>query len=519
MGFMADHKKESIRTIAAISRTCKRMRFEGTKYLLSGTVELGLIKDICSFCRFMLADRSSRLPLLKSLVLRLYSLEEEDHVGLVCEVLRGLSNLWKLDVTLDVNASPLVISAVPAAIASLTSLRVLRLFELGTSICPKPGDQIFVTALRNARAPLVVLCIWASPFVDALGAGVRYSRRRDPIFLCSCLRTTLEQLELHGGLILVVRHGRTYEYPHLKKLILPIYSDFMPYLKPFMVSAPHLRDLQFGGTYNSHTRHRHDEDILRGRIINQTRTAQEWRTTNEVDQEATGTCWSTLDSFKGAIISAYASGLSCPIARVHLLSTGGRRTTELAMLSIVLTDWRPSFLRLATKVYRARDYIPLLPSTTSGWAESLETLEIRLNIVDNQFDCARCFHHIGQMLSTLPTTSLRLEFRCVNSRRQDMEDRDPPFDPFVGEECERPGLYRPDAFCYTQDELLREDLPQRMRECMRSAGALRRMTIAWGRCWTRGPNRVLCVDLDNVPHVWDRAGDDSDGWGKPDRDW
>ncbi|KAI0715931.1 hypothetical protein C8T65DRAFT_828509 [Cerioporus squamosus] len=398
MGFVADDDDAGISTIAAISRTCKRMRFEGTKYLLSGTVELHLVDEICSFCHFMLADKPARLPLLKALVLSSDLLEEDGHIELL--------------------------------------------------------------------------------------------------------------------------PGRTYEYPHLQKLTLPIYSSFMPYMKPFIVSAPYLRELQFGGMDSSHTRHQHDEDILRGRIVNKTRIpAQEWRTTNERDQEATGKSWPMLDSFKGAIIGAYATGLSCPVARVHLLSTGGRRSTELAMLSIVLSDWRPSFLHLATKTYRTRGYIPILPPASSGWAEALETLELSLNVVDDRFNPGECFDHIKQTLSTLHVTSLRLDFRCVNSRTQHMEIRHPPLDPFEGEECERPGSYQLNAVCYMQNELLREDLPQRVRECMRSSPALRRMTLAWGRCCTRGPNRVICVDMDNVPHVWDRPGDDSDGWGKPDRDW
>ncbi len=389
-------------TIAAITRTCKRMRLEGTKYLLSSTVpKLQLIEDICSFCHFMLAE-PARLPLLKSLVLSCDSIEADDHVRLVCEMLRGLSNLHKLDIAFDTASSPSARSAIAAAIASLTSLRVLKLNEFGrltTGYGPDyparagalSSDHVFETALRDARAPLLSLSIGLPSAVDELAAGVRYSRRRDPIFLCSHLRHTLEHLEVLGGFSLIVRPGRTYEYPHLKKLTLPIYSICIPYMRPFVIAAPHLRELQIGGTDNSHTRHRHNEDILRGKIINRTQTPQEWRTTNEHDREVSNRSWPMLDSFKGAIIGAYSTGLTCPVARVHLLSTGGRRRTELAMLSIVLSDWRPSFLRLATKTYRARGYIPLLPSTSSGWAEALETLELRLNVVEDRFNLEECF--------------------------------------------------------------------------------------------------------------------------------
>ncbi len=77
MEFVADDKHEGVPTIAAISRTCKRMRFEGAKHLLSGVVEVFWIESVCSFCHFMLADRSTRLPLLKCLVLRLYRVDED----------------------------------------------------------------------------------------------------------------------------------------------------------------------------------------------------------------------------------------------------------------------------------------------------------------------------------------------------------------------------------------------------------------------------------------------------------
>ncbi len=419
MEMVADDENESIPTISAITRTCKRMRLEGTKYLLSGTVTLSCVEKVCSFCHFMLADKSARLPLLKSLVLRVHSIEEDEHVALVCEMLRGLSNLYDLDATLGATSSPIALKAIPAAIASLNSLRVLRLAGRlrFTSV---NRDPVFETALRNTRSPIVSLCIALGAYVEDAQAAL-YTRQRDPIFLCSRLRSTLERLEASGGLTLIVRPGRTYQFLRLKQLILPLYNVCMPYLKPFIVSAPQLRDLQLGAWYNTPMRHRHDEDILRGRVINSSSTPQEWRTVNQRDQEAMGKSWPMLDMFKGAIIGAYATGLSCPVTRVHLLSTGGRRTLELAMLSIVLSDWRPSFLRLATKVYRARGYIPLLPSTSSGWAESLQALEIRLNMVDDRFDYAQCFvscflHDQALLIDTRwrhRTTSVRCYPLCL----------------------------------------------------------------------------------------------------------
>ncbi|TFK85983.1 hypothetical protein K466DRAFT_600694 [Polyporus arcularius HHB13444] len=178
------------------------------------------------------------------------------------------------------------------------------------------------------------------------------------------------------------------------------------------------------------------------------------------------------------------------------------------MLSVILSDAKPVFLRLATRVFNARGYIPVFKSTTS-WSMSLETLELRINISKEQFDFQECFRHITHVLSTLSVRSLRLELRCSNIEHLD-EHTDDEVDN-SGQKCDP---YLEDGYrwyCYTENALLREDLLQRVRDCMQSGPTLRRMTLIWARCEAPRPTRVIGVDLDNPPYSWDRPGNDSDG--------
>ncbi|RDX43621.1 hypothetical protein OH76DRAFT_1192344 [Lentinus brumalis] len=89
------------------------------------------------------------------------------------------------------------------------------------------------------------------------------------------------------------------------------------------------------------------------------------------------------------MLAAYTLGLSCHVQKVHLISTGGKREDESAMLSAILSDTKPSFLRLAIRVFNARGYIPIFSSTS--WSTNLETLELRINISKEEFDYEECF--------------------------------------------------------------------------------------------------------------------------------
>ena len=65
--------------------------------------------------------------------------------------------------------------------------------------------------------------------------------------------------------------------------------------------------------------------------------------------------------------------------------------------------------------------------------------------------------------------------------------------------------------CYTESALRREDLRQRVRDCMHTSPTLRHMTLFWSRCEARHPTHVIAIDLDNPSYTYDRPGNESDG--------
>lgn len=195
------------------------------------------------------------------------------------------------------------------------------------------------------------------------------------------------------------------------------------------------------------------------------------------------------------------------------------------MLSAILSDTKPSFLRLSVRVFHARGYIPIFRST--AWIAGLETLELRINISKEEFDYEECFvsvastrsigvedadldkKHAAVLLPQLSLASLRLELVCANTEilgEGGFDEVD-----FSGQRCEPYSKKRNRRrYCYTENALRREDLLQHVRDCMRSSPTLRRMTLLWASCDATLPNRVIGIDLDHPPYFWDRPGDKSD---------
>ena len=103
-------------------------------------------------------------------------------------------------------------------------------------------------------------------------------------------------------------------------------------------------------------------------------------------------------------------------------------------------------------------------------------------------------------LQSLPIVSLQVEIKCVSQFGPEPDSlRWPPLP-----ECDSPS--KPGSYCYVVDELSGEDMEGRLRYFLEKIPTLRRVTIAWGRCFLTAPHRVVTVDLDNVPHTVDRAG-------------
>ncbi|TFK82494.1 hypothetical protein K466DRAFT_666480 [Polyporus arcularius HHB13444] len=475
------------------------MSYEGAKCMLSRTVDLHYTSDFLSFGQFMLRDRAVRLPLLQRLVIRCRYIPGEASIGLLLTVLPLAFNLYHLEVIPLENASPSVIREMSSAIVSLTSLRHL---ELGAT---ERNLANIYHVLSNIRSPLLSVVVLLPLLGETPRRGVMYSRRRDPIFLLSHMKATLEQIEVGG---LATFGSYTCQYLRVKKFTHPTYEQSTTIMKPIISSFPNLHTLQIG-IRATHARPSlsPNEDIRELRHASKN-TIQQCHDLNKRDQIMHGR-WSKLDSFTGTIIDAYATGLSCHVATAHLYSTGGKREAELMMLSTILTDWQPTFLRLALKVHDPAGHIRIFSSSVS-WPKSLATLELRVSIVKEEFYFDEYFNCIGRVLATTSISALRLEVRCANtSWNKDETQRGPGA---WRANCQDPDWDGPDAICWTADALLQEDLPQRVRACMRSIPTLRQVTLLWARCWSTVPDRVIGIDLDNVPYSWDRPGEPSDMW-------
>ena len=114
--------------------------------------------------------------------------------------------------------------------------------------------------------------------------------------------------------------------------------------------------------------------------------------------------------------------------------------------------------------------------------------------------------------------SFRLEIRCVNTGEQTY--RSEPYSTFDRDtKCRPPSGRRNSTSCYTQNAFLHHDFHQSVRNILNTSPTLRQVTIMWGRCYENVPNRVVGVDLDNLPHSIDRPGVKGDGWEEVDQDW
>ena len=519
--------------IAAVSRTCRYLRREGVKRLLSHTVRVNLMarpQSVAPFCRFVLSDAMARIPLLRRFIVDVHQLGEGD-ARLFAELLAQASCLEHLQIDSLLKVTKPVAIILCSAFASNSSLRHLTL-----SFCKTEYScyaRIFYHAFQNIRSHLTSIDI-TIPQIAMLGFSSLYVRDLDPIFFLSRLTESLKSVKLDG----IIRVGGGVRvYPLVEELHVPshVYHG-MPDLKTYLTCFPNVTHLQCGTEGYKRLRFSRDADLLEEECCMMA-TAQQWHDFNKRSISAQSHSWSALQSFQGCIIDAYLLSLPCHVSRMHLMSTGGKRSTELDMLSIILSDTRPTSLRLCLKIYEGRGYIPILP-LPALWAQGLTRLEIRINIVKQVFDVDECIvshftcHlmivlyssscqvHVIEMLRQLSVTTFILEFRCSNRYLQRTEWEEDHMETYYGIKCQKYHFTEPDhRICYTRDTLLRQDLHQRVRDILAATPKLRQVTLMWARCDVSKPAQVVGIDLDNIPHSIDRPGDESDGWNKRDPDW
>ena len=386
-----DETFDSTSALAAISQTCKSLSFEGAQLLLSYAVIV--TRRIPSFCLFMLRDQTARPPLMRYLIINVSQVTEET-IEPFRQILHHAVNLTHLVIHALDHPESLHKTTLCSLFASLVSVRHLDL----SSFCL----QTIESFLRDIRAPLSSISC-AMPLQGELNhrSPIMYTRRRDPIFLLSSLRNTLEVVHVDGP---TTFGSYTCVYPLVKELRIPDYVFSILIIKPMITSFPRLQTLYVGPPDDSYIRDPHDAEILNEVHLGK-RSIQQCHDINKQDQLVHGT-WPMLKFFKATIVGAYALGLTCPVERMQLVSSGGQRGQELIMLSVILSDTKPQSLRLAVRAFNARGTIPIFPSVGT-WSTRLETLELRINISQEMFNYEEFFvsrarvHYIQSMLLTV----------------------------------------------------------------------------------------------------------------------
>ncbi|RPD52884.1 hypothetical protein L226DRAFT_576681 [Lentinus tigrinus ALCF2SS1-7] len=520
MDLLADEGSDKAwRTVAAIARTCRYLRVEGVRRLLSRTVRVNfhLMNQshlVSPFCRFVLGDPIARLSYLRRLSVDVRHLEEGS-ARLFARVLSGSSHLHHLEITSLFEVTTPVLHILCSAFSALTSLQH---FSVGYCKGEDPNHYpVLYHALQTMRSPLTSVHIIV-PLIKFPNPFILYTRDQDPIFLLSKLTGSLRRISVYGVFAI---GGGIHIYHLVEELQIQTYLAGIPHLATYLLCFPNLKHLRCGSRRTAWTRYRHAADTLKEKCY--LATIQDWNDLNKRETTRKTHAWTMLESFRGSIIDAYVLALPCRVERLHLLSTGGKRSAEYTMLSSILSDTRPSSLRLCLKIYEGRGYIPILPPQSSdSWAQDLTTLEIRINIVKQVFDLQKCIDHVVEMLRTITVTSFRLELRCANTKWQSHESHQDRQEAIPrGMKCVERYEHDEHDVCYIMRILEQHDFHQHVRDIMNANPTLRRVVVMWRRCghMTKVPNQVVGIDLDEIPHSIDRAGVEADGWDNVGEDW
>ena len=302
--------------ISLMGRTCRELRNEAAKHLLSHPITLRNARDVVSFSLFMQADEGNRFHLLRhSLAIETGPLSENAAITLVLLVDR-ISHLERLilrdaDKILDSD------TRLPRAFAAMTCLKHLDFFM---SQDPESRESC-VYMLTRMRSRLVTASLHSSVTIHH-GEGQISNGLLDPIGLFRRSASTLTEVR---GTWLWARKHRTI-YPNVK--ILRILLHLGPDITPYIVAYPNLTslDVRCGPAM--------DEDTLRDIV---------WR--NQEGQQSTG-CWRKLKRLEGRSQDLYAIALQCRVETLIVHASRRYQAGELLLLTDVLSRARPAYLRL-----------------------------------------------------------------------------------------------------------------------------------------------------------------------------
>ena len=253
-----DSDYQAQRTIAFLSRTCKDLRVEGVRRLLSRNIHVNLAgRPLCvaPFCYFMLEDPPARLPLVRSLLVNVCQITEE-HAQLLAEVLTRARHLEYLDLQSFMEVTIPVAVILCSAIAQLTSLKHLAVcsFEIEDPHC----DRILYDALQHMQSQLVSVQLEIPP-TKLPSENIIYTRRRDPICLLSGMSCSLRSIQFDGRIRV---GGGIHVYPLVEELHIAYHEGGMPDLMTYLLCFPNLRFLRCGVSKCYWVRFRHTTDLL-----------------------------------------------------------------------------------------------------------------------------------------------------------------------------------------------------------------------------------------------------------------
>lgn len=405
-------QSEDFGGVASMTRTCRFLHMECASLLLTPR-HIGLPGEgpIESFCRFMLADKRRRYPLLSkchSLGFITFVPLPEPISDLLAETLRCVTTFPGCVRFIGFERLMLSSRRILPALAALTWIHRLDINSRGSEMIP--GKRFYAKFLKALQAPLNAVKV-SVPFSGEKHYHVSYDRELDPLWLFSSLSSTLESIVLIGD-VMVEACSMTPVYPRLTHLT--VSKDCMPVVRPYIKAFPSLRVLHFNYAHFTWAdtflpRHSLPTATLRNKA------SEELRRDNRADQLAHGS-WTGMKYFMAMTLDAYMAGLTCQIPSLHLIAWGGTSEGEISAICAVVADARPSLFRLALRPPHI-GYIPALFSQRSDLFKSLSSLELRVDLTTVPFDLKSYFVRMS-ISARCEAFSLREPCHCIFAMRR-----------------------------------------------------------------------------------------------------
>ncbi|TFK84288.1 hypothetical protein K466DRAFT_665257 [Polyporus arcularius HHB13444] len=455
--------------VVALMKTCKELYHEGTRLLLTETVDLRGHGSIASFTSFILHANSALLPHFHNRLSIWVNDTDYPVPDDVCKSFpQAISRSTHLRSLHILHLNPLL-QTYPDLLTAFLSLPALE--DLYIRIWVEARHMLIAKFLRGLRCPLK--CLRLQCFVRDHGKNVDYRREADPLWLCAGVAATLETLALTG----LVQMGTTHSYPNVKNFHMEV--GLIPILRPIITSFPALRTLvsvprPLPSNYAEISCFMVDYSG-KGHWAPKDENVPTWkhsREANRRDQLVNGS-WDTLDTLISNSLVACTLGLICHVRRVHLLLQFDSLDKRVIITLIsVLRDTRPHCLRLA--FYRVDiDLVLHMMEHVIYVRDYLSELELRLNISEGSFDAKQYLNQLVHALRFSNIFSLRIELVCFKEQfaRTPTECSNRCWQEFLRE------------YCIMEDTIRAADVRKVAKHFITTLPDLRYIEIWWGSCY------------------------------------